>query len=299
MSRPGKVKLLGYGVLTIILFLAGDRILALAFQQMLRQSDQRFAQVYRGDMTPQILVMGNSRGVNGFYAPELAERLDRPVYNLSYNGMSPVVMKVLFEDYLTRNAHPELLVLEVTNMRDDHGLVNELRMYMGASMGLAELTRDRYPASYWASMLSHLYRFNGEMFLRTLYYLRKSDQTWINRYSINPEVVSELEVNDRPIEIRPDNLAALKEILSICAEHNIPVRLVVSPYLPQAIQLSSSYSAWLERLQQLIGDEYPILDYSDSITGFDSFADPMHMNYNGSMQFMDLMVEDGVFQTKQ
>jgi len=132
--------LLGFMLFTAIYF-AADRAGGLLLQYLTLQSDIRFSRLYSGKCHAEILVLGNSRGVNGIYAPLVQEITGRSCVNMSYNGMGIALAEILFRDYISCNKPPKLLVLEVTNLNDSNWLIYNLKLYQALSPGLRSLLR--------------------------------------------------------------------------------------------------------------------------------------------------------------
>ena len=70
--------------------------------------------------------------------------------------------------------------------------------------------------------------------------------------------------------------------------------LVASPYLPQYLERWPSYDLWLKSLQQHIGSDLKVHDYSQLLTHVSDFADAIHINKQGSLKLLNAMISDGV-----
>jgi hypothetical protein len=279
--------------------LAGDRILASFLDTVLLRSGLRFSVLYGGGQKCDILILGNSRGVNTFYAPAIQEATGMSTLNLSYNGMSADVAEALFLDYLDRNRKPQILIVEITNLTHRSELLNDLKLYAPHSERLMGLLRETNPGAVRWVTLSHLFRFNSEMFLRALYYQRGTDQNWINRYQINRALLNST-ASDNSHELRtfPENLAALKRIVSRAQALGIHVRMVVGPYLPAYGKSISNLNQWVEDVGKEMTGSTPVRDYSSAITDVSAFADRMHLNYEGSRALLKRLISDGVFASR-
>ncbi|MEM0970540.1 MAG: hypothetical protein AAGJ31_14385, partial [Verrucomicrobiota bacterium] len=232
--------------LCLLLTVAGDRLGGLLLRGLTAQSQLRFSRLYAGKAEADILILGDSRGVNSFYAPSLGQKLKKRVFNLSYNGLSPMDAELLFADYLDSHSAPDLLLLEITNLRSSSfSLVPELSMYLGQSRRLrATLSQEALPPT----SLSWLYRYNNELFLRSLFYLPQSDQTWINRYHMDPIVAASYHPEqygrgDYP-KASERGLQALQSLIAKASENGVTVRLVVGPYLPAFIHQVRGFQQW-------------------------------------------------------
>jgi hypothetical protein len=289
------VRRIAWIIIFPLIFLAGDRVIAFLLDKVVLQSGFRFSILYRGGQQYDMLILGNSRGVNSFYAPAVQEATGRTTLNLSYNGMSADLAEALFMDYLDRNRKPKLLILEISNVAHKSDLLTELKLYTTHSERLSKLFRKANPeAAFWAEA-SRVFQFNGEMFLRTLYYLNASDQSWINRYRIGAAMVRSVrEGQQDELGLLPENLDALRHIIETARQKGIAVRLVIGPYLPQYRRHLSNLSGWVKTVQSVATD-VPIWDYSMAVEEAASFADRLHLNYDGSLLLLKRLRQDGFF----
>ncbi len=286
--------LLRFAVLTALV-LAGDRGLAALFDLALPHSQFRFSLVARGGQPPKVLLLGDSRAVNGLYAPELERLGGVPVLNLGYEGMSTLIAEAVLRDYLERNAPPRLMLLEVSDVTAPHTLLEGLTCYSHLSPALSALADQRSPVTQRAARLVHLYAYNGEVPLRALYYARRSDQDLINRHHIPPALVEEARAEaDFDLPALPENLAALGRIAVLARERRIPLRFIVVPYLPEHLAHARNWDAWLEAIRGAAGSDARIWDYGHAVTDHEQFADRVHLNELGATPLAARLVADGV-----
>ncbi len=275
--------------LAVLLFLAAflllDRAVAWGLERALLASRFRYSELYRGAAQNDVLIFGNSRGVNGFYTPDLSRELNAPTLNLSFNGLSMGMSELLLLDYLERNPAPKLIILEITNLHND-GLNGEiLQLYSSRSESLAAKWAEQESRLAWIQEnIAQSHRFTGEFFLRVLYYLRRSDQNWINRYRINPEFAESFRPSAAMQAgwtgaIPEDRLATLIRIRDLCVSEGIALRLVITPYLPNYVTHLEGYAAWRRQVEKSSG--MPVADWSQAVANVDYFADPLHMNLDG------------------
>ena len=103
--------------LLLVVVLAGDRALAWMLARAVSRAGTRFARAYRGGVDADVLVAGDSRGVNGLYGPAIRDATGLSAFNLAYNGLSTHLCEALVLDYLERNRAPRLLLVEASNVR--------------------------------------------------------------------------------------------------------------------------------------------------------------------------------------
>ena len=300
MKRQTLLRLICYLLAVAVVFHIVDRVSGTVLERLLIQSELRFSKAYRGGLDAEILLLGNSRAVNAFYAPKISEATGKSVFHLGYNGMSMEVAEALYEDFVVRNEVPRLLVIEITNLGDSNQLVRDLKPYIGSSKRLTELLKGEDPVIYGATRLSHLFRYNSELYLRALFYLRRNDQSWINNRSLASEAIVSMVPDARQQEsnmLRMDreNGAALLRLLQRCAVHGTNVSLVISPYLPNYIDGLENFDTWLSNLEASLPENAQLFNFSRALLEPEHFADQLHANRAGSIKLFDTMEAAGVF----
>lgn len=294
--RHGKA--LQFLVALLVCFFLSDRLAGWGFSRLVEHSQFRLSRIYRGGLKADILILGNSRGVNGFLAPLIEEKTGRPTYNLSFNGMDFQTAEALFADYLDHNQTPKLLVVEITALHSRE-LAKGLKFLVPESERLSALLNDRYYSIWVAGELSHVYRFNSEVFLRELFYLRKSDQNWLNDRSVDTEVSTSYVMPETEhakwAAVNPAYLAPLIRLVRLAQARHIEVRAVVTPYLPIYNQQATEYPQWKKTVQTALGESCPIWEYRTALEQPEHFADVIHANRQGSIAFLDVLLRDHFF----
>lgn len=276
-------------VILVIVVMAGDRIGAFLCSRVLLASQFRFSRVYRGGTNADAIAIGDSRGVHSFYAPAMETLTGRPALNLSFNSLSMPIAEALLADFLEHNPRPRMVIIEATCVVVDRGLVSELRTYAGLSPRLEALYAREHPRAAAAGRLFRLLRYDSEFFLRSLLYLRRSDQDWINRNVIAGELAAAPRGRWSP---RPhqENLEALGRLVPMLRARGVDVRLVIAPYHPSVMVDMNEIVEGVER--HVPGAR--VLNYADAIPESRYFADGLHMNADGSEAFLRMLHRDGV-----
>jgi len=288
-------------MLGVVLLFVGDRGLGRMCEVFLLSSGFRLSKVYSGAVRADILILGNSRGVNGVFTPKVEEEVGLNVFNMSYNGMGIQLADNLFQDYLELNPSPKVLIVEVTCLIGDDTLLKDLKIFSAFSDRIQRELQKRYLSLYWMGQLFSLYRFNGEMFSRILYYKGKSDQDWINRYRISQERAISHRPSLNQIEgfgtIPRSQWDSLASIIEIAKDQGILVRLYVSPYLPAHVgELNPQFPHFLGKLHDFAERfDVELWDYSSAISEMKAFADPIHLNLDGYHILHEILNEDGFF----
>ncbi|MGH9887304.1 MAG: hypothetical protein ACREBE_17380 [bacterium] len=290
--RRAVLRLLALAALVFV----GDRLLAWAGSSALRSSELRFSVAARGAIATDVLVLGDSRAVNSFWPPELKRASHLSAFSLAFNGMSALTAEALLRDELARNPAPRVIVLEVTCVRDNHDLVKALAPYWSTSPSLDALARAQFPRSHAAAGVSHLFALNGEIFLRGLRYLDQSDQDWVNRFAMTPEILAAARAT-APFELvaREENLVALGRMVALAREHGAELRLVIAPYLPEFIAHATNWDPFVAEIQQAAGASERIWDYGHADPDPAHFADRLHLNASGAVPFIERLARDGFF----
>jgi len=288
-------------IIVILGFFLSDRTISFLLDEISSRSQIRFSKLYSGTINADVVVLGDSRGVNSFYAPLIKKRFGFRIFNLSYNGVSLPIAKELFFDYIEHNRKPGTLILEITCMFESNDLLNNLKQYMDKSGRIKELFKQTNKTGYYATLLCHTFRYNSEYFLRSLYYINKADQDWINRYRISRTFYNGFfptENNKKKFsKIDPDDLQILREILEEARKKDIKVRLFISPYLDKFINNTPEFKDWKKLLEKQL--HYKIWDYSSGVNDWRCFADIIHLNYDGAKVLLAKLEKDGFFNFKK
>jgi hypothetical protein len=94
------------------------------------------------------------------------------------------------------------------------------------------------------------------------------------------------------MDIHPHLISQLAETVSRARAGSWNVQLLIGPYFPGfQVKNLDQLKAAIEKASGL-----PVHDYRSAITDPGSFGDFMHLNKKGSMQYMDLLKKDGIFE---
>jgi hypothetical protein len=283
----------------LIVILTGDRLFSAVLDEVLRRSQFRFSEIQRAGINANILVLGDSRGVTSINIPAVEAITGRRTFSLCYNGMATKIGEALLADYLDHNQPPRLMIIEVTSLVEPMKLSSELRTYSNLSPRLAMLYAEEHPVAARAGRVFSLLRFNSELYLRALYYLRRSDQAWSNWATIPPAEVDAAR-NARPwrLDATAENLDSLERILRLLRSRNVEVRLLVGPYLPTYMTRSTNagvFIATVERRTRRVDPSLHVWNYSTAIGDPRLFADVLHLNDLGTEAFVRMLQRDGFF----
>lgn len=277
----------------LLLFFIGDRLGGYILSKLTAKSQFRYARLYEGQAKADILLLGNSRGLI-FYQPYIEEITGKSTLNLSYNSMPIDLGRVMVTDYLEKYGDPELLIIDVT-MCDRHNpeLITGFSTFSNYSENLNNLIKAKDEKSWYAGKLSNLYRYNSEVFQRTLYYLTKSDEDWLNDRVISPTMIANV-TEEEVVDLTIDEylLSELDELVRMAEERGIDIELVVNPYYPAYIQRMTTFYDFIGKIAKRTNRK--VKDYSRVLTATNGFADYQHLNKEGSKKYMDLLLKDRV-----
>src|SRR5690606_35596438 len=220
----------------------------------------------------------------------------KKVFNMSYNGLRIDIARVLFEDYLALNQKPSMVVIEASMLtRAYPELAKELKPYVTSGNGIGSMLRELYPDVYRYSMISHVFRYNSEIFLRSLYYLGRDDQEWINEGVIDPAHERQLD-GYRGISFEIDSVL-LEELFAMeqrCLEDTIELRVIIAPYLPAYARKIGNMETWKEAIDTRLRYGM-VMDCSQCVEESENFADWVHLNRSGSRVLLDSLLKANYF----
>lgn len=272
------------------LLFIGDRAGGFALQKLTDGSQFRWSRLYRGDAKADILLLGNSRGMT-FIEPEIEKSTGKKAFNLSYNGLPMDMAAVLVADYFEKYPPPSRLVIDITMAdRRNLALMSGLWPFAEHSPGIRKLLRDSVGDSFWGGELSHLFRFNNEVFQRAFFHRKRSDAGLILDREIRSELVAEVSKNSYKLDIYLDLIEELAEICRLAQSKGVEVRLVISPYFP-GFRVEN-----LDLLKKTVEGKtgLAVADYRNALTENRLFGDFMHPNRGGAMAYINLLRQDGV-----
>jgi hypothetical protein len=276
-------KALSFSLGFLFLWFTADRTISFLLEKVLLDANFRFSKIYNRNARAEVLILGNSRGVNGFFAPKIEENTGLKTLNLSYNGLSITTARLLLEDYLELNVPPKILILEVTNLGTVGLNENILQLYSGFSARLSESWEKSNPQFALAQKyFAKTNQFNGELFMRTLYYFNKTDQNWINRYKISDAYARNYVARNQVQDLTTINKSAkdeLARISSICLNHGVRLVPVITPIAPILFKEIKHYDEWVIEIETLFTQ--PVIDLGRELEELKYFADALHMNLYG------------------
>ncbi len=266
----------------IFTFFLIDLLISISLSELSNSSKIRFSRLYNEEINADIVFVGDSRGINSFYSPYFDDLTGLNSINLSYNGLTIPIVNALLDDYLERNKAPKIIFIETTCLKDTYNVLPNFKQYMAHSLSIKNMLKEHYPNIFYASFISKSYIFNSEYFLRTLYYLKKNDQKWINRYTIRKDYYD---------SIKPEN--NLKMVEKIDDSAMIIFKIMVTEYRKKGIVVIPVLAPILDKYRnETVIDNYisdintntklDVVDLSDAVNDISMFADAVHTNEKGA-----------------
>lgn len=271
-------------------------------KQWVESSQFRYSRLYTDRAESDILLVGNSRGLI-FFQPHIETLTSKKTFNISYNGISVDLMNQMVQDYYDRYEAPELMLLDVTMAdRINDQLTFGFNTYGQYSDRVNDLIIERGGNMGHGAQVSHLFRYNSEIFQRALFYKNKSDESWLLDREISPSLVEAAkDLEDYTISLYPDTTAGmqnylpnhLSELIKTAQAKGTKVVLVVNPYFPPFAESIINLSTFIKDIEKTTG--LPVLDYSQAVKDIKAFGDYQHLNQYGAKIYLDQLQKDGVF----
>ncbi len=291
-------KLIWIFALLLITF-AGDRLGGWILKKQVDNSQFRYSRLYTDRAACDILLIGNSRGLI-FYEPHIEKITGKKTLNLSYNGMSVDLMNTLVQDYFEKYAAPKQMIVDVTMCdRINDQLTTGFNTYSTYSKRLEQLILERGGNMGHGAKVSHLFRYNSEIFQRALFYANKTDKDWLLDRVINQNMIdgiSKIEpytINLEPDTIKPAYLPSmLNKLIKTAQSKGTDVQLVINPYYPPFANKITNLATFKSKIEKHTG--LPVHDYSLAVKEIKGFGDYQHLNKYGAAIYLDQLKRDGV-----
>ena len=276
-------------VLNLAATYAGDAVL--------HHSAFRFSRILTGKIDVDLLIAGNSRGVNLLTARDAGSKAT--VFNLSYNGLNGASSLALVQEFFLRGNKASAVAIEVSTLGVEGGSCYTKpywgQMPMLAAANAAACSQDAQTARYLP-----LTRFDSELFLRALYYATvhaRTDQDWADQYRMNSAQCRRYHEHGDASKLRPfvsqdvgmlwRRLAAFQGWM---AQHAPGTRIVyvLAPFLSTPATVGD-VDTLVAAEDKVFGGNF--LDLSKALGGnCDDFADLFHLSAVGRPRIVDPLI---------
>jgi len=283
------MKKAGWIIFFIAVLFGGDRLIGMYFQHEVDKSMFRYSRMYRGEGKADIVIVGNSRGLN-LFQPYMEQQTGRKTFSLCYYSMPCEIATVIAEDYLDRyKVQTVLCEISIVEMSDDR-LLPGFTTYLPNSTRIDSVLKNKVKDSWFSSRVSHIYRFNNEVFQRALYYRNRLDDDWFFDRTISDRAAKEAEGLSVEWKVPEKHVQDLKQLADYCKARNINLKFVIGPFFPK--YTVKNLDKLKQRVEEVTG--IPVRDYSYAIQDITAFSDYNHANIKGGKEVVDLMIRDGV-----
>jgi len=253
--------------------------------------------MYKGEAKADILLVGNSRGLS-FFQPTIEEFTGKETFNISYSAMPMSLAEVFVKDYFDQYEKPERMLLDVTICdRANPQLIAGFNTYSPFSERVYNLVTETNKNIGYGGKLSHIFRNNGEIFQRNIYYLNRSDEDWLLDREIGQRLKEDLINVDTPsVKLVDEMVESLVRTVDFVKEQGVEVGLVVSPYYKPFAEKLTNLDDMIAQVEKATGMK--VYDYSRSMSDATDFGDYQHINIKGSRTYISLMQKDGLLNSK-
>lgn len=274
----------------LVLVVVGDRLGGHLLAGLTQRSEFRYSRLYTGRAAADVMVLGNSRGL-AFYQPHIEEMTGLKVINLSYNGLPVDLAAALVRDYYDHYPAPGKIIIDVSLCdRFDPQLVMNFSPYLPYSTRIDSLIRQADPQIRGGLHLSHLFRYNSEVFQRALYYQDRTDQHWVVERQLSNTEANSIRDDYEFIIYYPEEAPdILGELVRFCQAKGSEVQLVLGPYFPAFAAKMTNLRSFIQDIETASG--LPVNDFSTALRDISLFADFQHLNKAGSVIFVDSLLQ--------
>jgi hypothetical protein len=282
-----------YILAVLLLTFLIDRGLGIYLNNITKKSMFRYSRMYSSNAKADIVLLGNSRGLT-FYEPWIEKNTGLKVVNLSYNGMPADLGVSLLRDYVELNGTPKMVLVEGTMCdRENTPLTVSFTPYMILSKHLDTLIHSANDRMWWGTRISHLFRYNGEVFQRTLFHMKKPDNDWLLDRVISPTLINTLTKEEqRPYPIYERQLSSMGKISELAREKGFQLNIVIAPYYPGFRSKILDMEGFTRKIEG--HTKTKVHDYSSLLTEDKYFGDFQHVNKAGAAIFLEKLQADSI-----
>jgi hypothetical protein len=315
-SRPptpalqGLARLAAFGVLLIAMAFALDRGITHGLRTIPTSTFGVWNRIVDGQINADILVTGSSRAVNHYDPALIQSATGRTTYNIGLNGSQIDMQVARLRTYLAHNRKPKLIIhnLDLSTFLVSHGEVYDPGQYIPylQEETLFASLRQIEP-QFWKARALPLYgyvvedlRFTWIIGIRSLlgHVPPEDHPLGFNprhlRWTSEFDQFHKLHSEGVRIEIEPDGVRHMQDLLRLCRNQGIELVLVYSPEYREMQDLTLNRAEVFAKFREL-GQAYgvPFWDYSDSWVSADrnKFYNSQHLNAAGAEDFSRLLAD--------
>jgi len=276
----------------IIAFFLLDNTLGFMLQELSKKSSFRYAKLYTEPINADVVFVGNSIAVNAFHSPSFNKITGLKSFNLSFNGLTFPIINILISDYLQHNAKPKVVYIEISGLSNKPSdMLSNFKQYIPYSELFSARIKDIYPSIYYTSLASKSFAYNSEFSLRTLYYLLKDDQEWINMGSISKSSYKLLDFDTRHElllrEMTNLEINQFSDMVKTLSSQGVRVVPVMAPVIDKYYDKEEVHK-YISNFERDTGSK--VINLSDSVSDVEMFSDSIHTNIKGATLIMKKLI---------
>jgi len=271
-----------------ILTFAAQYITYFAIKKALDKKSQfRLTRYFRAPKH-KYFVIGNSRGLNSINEKYANETLKIDLINLSVNGEPYKNALNILDDINERNKN-SVIFLEITCLNKNY-FDHSYSYYISDS----KILRKAYAGKTYNWL--HLLRLNNELFLRNIYYLKKSDNDGINKNTITKNMIDHIKI-DSSFRINDNEgiyLNRLTTLQKICDDHGNKLIFFLTPFYPEYLSKITDYNSTIQ-FMNVNKTKFNFVNLNNIKLPDYMFADRIHTNYKGSVPLTRALIDSSKY----
>lgn len=273
--------------LALVVFFAGDRLLAAGLAWLVAQGPDRFVAIYGDGAPADVVALGNSRVDRHFDPQMVRQKTGLELANLGIGLNSMALSEVLLHDYLEHHPKPQTLIIEVTHLQITP-TVGEMKLLTAYSPAMRAFLRETAPRLYYAGEVSHLFRLNSDLFFRALYSLLAGPEPRLYPAEAGAIVAREKLADPERMIIWQANREALARMAALAKAEGIKLILVAAPYYPDFRDIIENMATFVTEVEAIADHE--VIDLSNLPIPADDFYDLTHLDAAGVETFIDALL---------
>ena len=250
---------------------------------LVSKSNFRYSRILNEN--PDLIIMGNSRGVHSISEHYWDTNYDSDILNLSYNNMSPESI-ILFINDLNKRKQARFGIeissfytweedKQKKDITDKYLISDNFRSYRYYFASLDQYFNNKDNLFH---SIFKLFNFNNDLFSRIIFYLKGNDKEWLNFRQISADQIKEVQ------NIEKIKLTLHKEqfdkLLDVIKNNNADVFFYESLWFEDYKNKIDNYLD-IQNLIQNYSLEY--YDLNDKFRYYDEyFSDFVHTNKDGA-----------------
>lgn len=305
MSKNLAYKILIFSAIILIL----DRGLGFVVSHLSAKYkfDKRIENLINNRIEKDIIVLGSSKSLNGIDPKIIEKETELSCYNLSYSGSNVEFHETILDLILQSKQLPKYIIYSI----DDPGLLVKFdgvmiyrteELYANVDNHyINKIVCDKLDKSFLVTKFSSVYHQNVNLTSALKYVLRGEEKPDYEINNIDEYGANIMDGHQRGHENmkfvnRNFNYSAsiensnyvntFRRILQKCESANIRLKLVVIP------SFVSPSLGFINRVNELTKNEYPIYDYSKEFKEAHYFYNYEHLNRKGASKFSTLLLKD-------